>query len=104
MKTTRWGSSMKTNKNRATLGAVLSMLLALTAMAQTGGTGAISGGVTDPSGAVVPQAEIKVTNVATSDSRRVLSGSNGSYLASLLPPGTCRIDVANARVHRRRSS
>jgi hypothetical protein len=88
---------MKTNKNRVAvaLGAVLSMQLALTtAMAQTGGTGAISGILTDPSGAVVPQAEIKVTNVETSETRHVQSANNGSYLVSLLPPGSYRIDIS----------
>src|SRR5947209_4812931 len=63
---------------------------------RTGGTGAIGGIVTDASGAVVPQAEIKVTNIETAESRRTHSSGDGAYLVSLLLPGKYRVDVSKA--------
>lgn len=77
-------------------GALLCLLAPLASMAQTGGTGAIAGIVTDASGAVVPRAEIKVTSVETAESRRTQSAANGSYLVSLLLPGTYRVEVSKA--------
>lgn len=62
--------------------------------AQTADTGAIAGTVTDASGAAVPDAAIKVVNTATGDAQDVVSQSNGSYKASLLLPGTYRIEVS----------
>jgi hypothetical protein len=61
--------------------------------AQTAGTGALSGTVTDPSGAVVPSAKISVTNQATGATLSVLSTSSGHYLVPLLSPGTYRVEV-----------
>jgi len=61
---------------------------------QSASTGAIAGTVTDPSGAVITGARIKVTNRATGATRTAASGSTGSYLVSLLPPGTYRVDVS----------
>lgn len=65
-------------------------------MAQTGGTGAITGLVTDPAGAVVPAAEVKATNTRTGETRNTTSGAGGTYLLSLLPPGTYRVEVSKA--------
>src|SRR5262249_31300897 len=45
-------------------------------------------------GSVVPRAEIKVTNAATAEVRNSISGSNGSYLVALLPPGNYRVEVS----------
>lgn len=59
------------------------VLTALGLLAQTGGTGAITGVVTDPAGSVVPQAELKVTNVENGETRTTVSNSSGSYLVSL---------------------
>ena len=64
------------------------------ALAQTASTGALTGVVTDPSGAVVPGAALHVVNMATGGSHSVASQPNGSYLAPLLPPGTYQIDVS----------
>lgn len=55
--------------------------------AQTGGTGAISGTITDPSGALVVGARVTVKNVATGDTRVLRSNDRGMYVASLLAPG-----------------
>jgi hypothetical protein len=64
--------------------------------AQTGGTGAISGTVTDPSGAMVAGAQIKVTNAATGDMRTAQSNDQGLYVVSLLPPGQYSLEVTKS--------
>jgi len=55
--------------------------------AQTSATGALTGTVTDPSGAVIAGATITATNVGTGQSRTVASDASGTYKFSLLPPG-----------------
>jgi len=83
--------------NRKIAVVVLSTLLAASvSLAQTGSTGAITGTVTDPAGALVPQAEIKVTNTSSGESRATVSSTNGDYLVALLPPGGYRVEVSKA--------
>src|SRR5581483_6806907 len=62
--------------------------------AQTGGTGAISGTITDPTGALVVHAQIKVTDVAAGYTRTSLSNDHGFYVISLLPPGQYTLEVS----------
>ena len=64
--------------------------------AQTASTGALSGIVTDPSGAVVVKGEVGITNLATARLQTTTTGENGAYRFSLLPPGKykVRIDMA----------
>ena len=50
-------------------------------------TGTIAGSITDPSGAVIPQATVTITNVDTSIQTTVQSDSGGSFVASALPFG-----------------
>lgn len=61
--------------------------------AQTGGTGAISGTVTDPTGAVVVGAQVKVTDVATGETRTAQSNDHGLFVVSLLQPGQYKVVV-----------
>ncbi len=61
--------------------------------AQTGGTGAISGAITDPAGAMVVEAHVKITNVATGETRILQSNDHGLYVASLLTPGQYTVVV-----------
>ncbi|MGH9862488.1 MAG: TonB-dependent receptor, partial [Candidatus Acidiferrales bacterium] len=56
--------------------------------------GAISGIVKDPSGAVVTNATVKVTSVATKSQRTMTTDSNGRYVADILPPGEYTIEVS----------
>ncbi|MGA9883613.1 MAG: TonB-dependent receptor [Candidatus Acidiferrales bacterium] len=56
-------------------------------LAQTASTGALTGTVTDPSGGVIAGATVKVTNLATGQTRTATTDANGSYQLSLLPPG-----------------
>ena len=60
-------------------------------MAQTSGTGALTGTVTDASGAVIPDVIVTATNIATGQSRTLTTGPTGLYKFSLLPPGMYRV-------------
>jgi hypothetical protein len=65
----------------------------LPAMAQTY-RGAINGTVTDPSGAVVPGAQVKATNKATGIEHATLSTSDGQFAFQDLPVGTYTVVVS----------
>ena len=57
-------------------------------LAQGGATGAISGTVLDPSGAVVAGAEVRILNQDTGAlTRTTRTDGNGSFIATLLPVG-----------------
>lgn len=82
---------------QATTMAVLAFTLLVSGprtSAQTASTGALAGIVTDPSGAVVPGATIRMINTATGDTHNFVSQSNGSYLAPFLPPGSYRVEAS----------
>src|SRR6185437_11094610 len=70
--------------------------MALASMAQTSSTGALTGKISDPSGAVVPGATITLTSLATGQSRTAMTGNDGSYNFGLLPPAnySLRIEAA----------
>ena len=57
-------------------------------MAQSAGTAGLTGTVTDPSGAGIPNVTVTAVNAGTGQSRTVTSGQDGSYKFSLLQPGT----------------
>lgn len=73
----------------------LALLLAACAIAQEP-RGAILGRVVDPTGAVVPNATVKVTNVATGVTVTVTTNDRGNYLAPYLIPGVYRIEAEAA--------
>jgi hypothetical protein len=60
------------------------------------GTGSISGAVTDPSGAVVPQASVTVRNVDTNVARTLQSNEAGRYEVVALQPGAYEVKAAKA--------
>jgi hypothetical protein len=64
----------------------------LCAPAQTT-NGLITGIVTDPSGAVVPNSQIEITNQGTGIKRATVSGSDGHYILPQLTPGIYDIVV-----------
>jgi hypothetical protein len=69
-------------------------LICAVALAQGSQTGGITGVVTDPQGAVVPGATVDVISDTTGKSeRRVITGDDGSYTATLLTPGTYHLEV-----------
>ena len=72
------------------------VLLALTSAAaplhgQVRTTGQIVGTVKDPSGAVVPNAAVEVTDTATGNIQTAKSGSEGGFVFPALQPGRYRI-------------
>src|SRR5436309_165431 len=57
-------------------------------MAQTASTGALTGTVMDSSGAVLPGVMVTTTSVDTGQTRSVITGEDGTYRVTLLPPGS----------------
>src|SRR4029077_19766266 len=74
---------------------ILSMLVALlcvpSAIAQTAGTGALTGTVTDSAGAALLAATVTVTRIGTGQSHVTPTDKNGSYRFNLLPPGAYKV-------------
>ena len=65
------------------------LLLVGTMAAQGGATGAITGTVSDSTGAVVPNAEVKIVNKATGEvTRTTKTDTAGVFNALLMPVGT----------------
>lgn len=60
-------------------------------MGQSAGTGALTGTVRDPTGAVVPNATVTLTSTDTNQVRSSVTGADGNYKFSLLQPGTYRV-------------
>ncbi|PYR95745.1 MAG: hypothetical protein DMG16_29650 [Acidobacteria bacterium] len=60
-------------------------------MAQTAGTGALSGQIMDASGAVLPGVMITIASLDTGQSRTAMTGEDGRYSLALLPPGNYRV-------------
>jgi hypothetical protein len=58
-----------------------------TAHAQTLVSGDVTGVVTDPSGASIPNVKIEVKNLATGEAKVATSSGSGSYRVPLLQPG-----------------
>ncbi len=73
---------------------LLALLLLIPATAAAQATGAISGLITDPSGAAVPDAAIEVVSQTTGLIRMTTTARDGVYLVPLLPPGVYLVKVA----------
>ena len=56
-------------------------------------TGRIIGVVTDPSGSVIPNARITVTNVSTGVANKGMTADDGSYQILLLPIGSYQVEA-----------
>jgi len=79
------------------LAAFAMLLLSVSpAFAQSAGTGAITGTVTDPSGGAVANATVTATNKGTNQSREAKTGADGVYKFTLLNPGDYRLKFAAA--------
>jgi protocatechuate 3,4-dioxygenase beta subunit len=75
-------------------GLILSFLFVASVYSQSTQTGGITGVVTDQGGAVVKGATVDIISETTGRSvRTVTVGEDGSYTATLLPPGTYRLEV-----------
>src|ERR1051326_2807518 len=73
---------------------VLSFVFSIGVVAQTASTGALTGQVTDPNGAVVAGAQVTATNESTGAKRDVVTQENGIYSVALLLPGSYKVEIA----------
>lgn len=74
---------------------ILSVLLcAGQAFGQSTVTGGINGRVTDPQGAIVPNATVKVTNTGTNSTVTVTANEDGAFRVTSLNPGTYRVEFS----------
>lgn len=94
-------SKNKNSGNIRSRGRWLSLLLMVAATALFAGhlfaqsdTGSIVGTVTDSTGAAIPDATIKVTNLATNRVVSVQSQTDGTYVVSALPIGNYKVEAA----------
>src|SRR5215469_18135964 len=62
--------------------------------AQVNATGTIAGHVTDPGGAIVPNATVKVTEERTGVSETVVSSTDGYYTVPFLKSGVYTVEVS----------
>ena len=71
--------------------AVVSLFIAISPAFAQKFTGTIQGRVTDPTGAVLPNAQITVKNVATGTTRTATTNSDGDYTVPELEVGTYEV-------------
>ncbi|MDR5726177.1 MAG: carboxypeptidase regulatory-like domain-containing protein, partial [Terriglobia bacterium] len=74
--------------------AVLIVAIAAAGYAQVASTGAISGTVTDSTGASLPSVTVTITNQGTGVARTVTTDSTGFYSAESIPAGTYTVTVS----------
>src|SRR5690348_4898093 len=60
-------------------------------------TGSVAGAVTDPSGAVVPNAQLRLVDEQKGFSFTGVSDSKGTYVIRGVPPGTYKLSVEAQR-------
>src|SRR5258706_5525707 len=60
-------------------------------------TGAVSGTITDPSGAILPSATVTLVNTGTGDTQNGKTNASGVYLFPLLKPGEYTVTVQESR-------
>ena len=77
---------------RGLMSAVLLLACASFTEAQTV-QGVVTGTILDASNAVIPGANVELTNVGTGINQNAVSGSDGQYRFSLVPPGMYKLDV-----------
>src|SRR5882724_13040769 len=88
------GAVMRSGLRLLASGLVLSFLFVASVYSQGSQTGGITGVVTDQSGALVKGASVDVISATTGRSvRSVTVGEDGSFTASLLPPGSYTLEV-----------
>ncbi len=82
--------------------AVLFLVLATTVSAQIAPTASLTGTVTDPSGAAVPNARVQIVNVETGFERSAEAQADGRYSFSQIPVGLYRIEssASGFSIHR----
>jgi len=76
--------------------ALLSILIVsahLTAFSQQAANATLTGGITDPNGALIPGAKVTATQTTTSIKREVVTNEDGLYVFSNLTPGDYELKV-----------
>jgi hypothetical protein len=58
-------------------------------------TGSVTGTVTDPAGATVSGAQVRLTNIGTGAVATTTSDASGNFQFLLLPPGNYSLQVSN---------
>ncbi len=71
-------------------------LFAVSALSQTQTTGAVTGRITDTSGAVMPQAIVSLTSKSSGVQSTIKTDAGGNYRLGLLPPGSYDMRVSAA--------
>src|SRR6202451_2669460 len=75
------------------LGACLSVIVVTKSTAQSITSGDITGTITDPSGARVPNATVTLTNMNTNASLSATTTQDGTYRFAFLPQGRYSVSV-----------
>jgi hypothetical protein len=70
------------------------LLSAAVSVAQSSGTAALTGAVTDLSGASLANVTVTATNLGTNQQRTMTTGPDGIYKFALLPPGNYRVQFS----------
>ncbi len=81
-------------RSQLALVALLTLLFAIcvpSLMAQSAGTSGLSGTITDPSGAAIPNVTVTLTSNDTNQVRTATTGADGQYKFTLLPPGSYKV-------------
>src|ERR1035437_5113601 len=81
---------------RFNFGSLAPVLFLMSASAVAQSTGTLHGLVRDPSGAVVPGANVVLTNSATQQQTRTVTTAAGTYAFAFLPPGEYTVAVDHA--------
>ncbi len=71
----------------------LSLILAISSLAQATDNGTLSGMVTDLNGAIVPNATVVVSNLGTGLKRTITTNAEGRWTAAVLPLGEYEVKV-----------
>jgi len=56
--------------------------------------GSVVGNVSDSTGASIPSATVRITEVSTNESRAVQTNEQGAYTVSTVPAGTYRVEIS----------
>jgi hypothetical protein len=78
--------------SRSVAAALVSLMALVPSLtAQSAGTAGLSGTITDPSGASVPNVTVTLTSSDTNQARTAITGPDGVYKFTLLPPGSYKV-------------
>ena len=73
---------------------VIALMMAPSLLAQSLSSGDLSGTITDPSGAVVPNATVTLKSNSTGQARTTTSNAAGAYRFSLMPAGSYTVSAS----------